>query len=773
MRLWISMIVLAQASFAQSLPEFTGAAAMDATIEDAIRTKQIPGAVVTVGHQGRVVFQKAYGKRAIFPRSEPMTVDTIFDVASLTKVVATTSAIAKLVEEGKIRLNDRVIQYIPEYQGGKSDVTVKNLLTHFSGMRPDVDLEPPWSGYETGIRLAVHDIPIAQPNTRFVYSDINFVLLGEIVSRTSGKPLDQYVKEKIFGPLGMTDTMFRPPESLNARIAPTEVAKGTATPFRGMVHDPTARFMGGVAGHAGLFSTAADLCKFAEMMLGMGRRKNQRIFSPLTVRAFTSPQSPADQPILRGLGWDIDSPFSGTRGDLFSVGSFGHTGFTGTSMWMDPFSGTYVILLSNSVHPNLRPTITSLRGKVSNVAAAGIPLSEEAIPPIPRRPPLTSIPKPRNARVLTGIDVLIQSRFAELRGKRVGLITNHTGLTRDGLRNIDVMKAGGVNLRALYSPEHGLAGKEDQENVTHGIDKATGLRIWSLYAGQNRRPGDEMLKDIDTLVFDIQDVGARFYTYMCTMANAMQEAAKRNIEFVVLDRPNPINGIDVEGPILESSLKSFIGCFEMPVRHGMTLGEIATMMNAGSDVKAKLQVIKMQGWQRGDWFDSTGLQWVDPSPNMRSLNAALLYPGIGMLEGGKVYSVGRGTDAPFEQVGASWMNGRALADYLNNRGIRGIRVYPTRLQPTSSNFSGQAIEGVRFVITDRDTFSSVRFGLELGAAIGKLFPGKMDWTANEKLLGNRAVLKLLEGAEDPAKIELHSAADLLTFREKRARFLLY
>ncbi|HYI93975.1 MAG TPA: exo-beta-N-acetylmuramidase NamZ domain-containing protein [Bryobacteraceae bacterium] len=777
MKTFLLMALFAGVSFSyEASTAFSKAAEMDATIEEAIRAGQIPGAIVVVGHQGQIVFQKAYGNRALVPRPEAMTLDTIFDVASLTKVVATTSAIAKLVEEGKVRLSERVTHYIPEFQGGKSEITVKNLLTHFSGMRPDVDLEPMWTGYETGIRLATIDRPIGPPNSRFVYSDINFVLLGEIVQRTSGKTLAEYVGQKVFRPLGMADTTFQPAERLNPRIAPTEIAKGTQTPFRGMVHDPTARFMGGIAGHAGLFSTAADLSKFAEMILGMGRRKGVRIFSPLTVRKFTSPQGPAESPILRGLGWDIDSPFSGSRGDLFPVGSFGHTGFTGTSMWMDPLTDSYVLLLSNSVHPHLKAAITPLRGKVASVAAAGIPVAAQLVQPT--EPLVTRVspapkPKPRIGRVENGIDVLIADKFSEFRGKRVGLITNHTGRTRDGRRNIDAMIAGGVNLRALYSPEHGLSGGEDHENVGHSKDSATGLPVWSLYIGQNRRPDDAMMKDIDVLVFDIQDVGARFYTYMCTMANALQEAAKRNIEFVVLDRPNPINGIQVEGPILEANLQSFIGCFEMPVRHGMTMGEIAMMMNAANDVKAKLLVVKMRGWQRSDWFDSTGLQWIDPSPNMRSLNAAILYPGIGMLEGGKVYSVGRGTDAPFEQVGAAWMRGQELAEYLNNRDIPGIRVYATQLRPTASNFSGQTIDGVRFVITDRESFPSVRFGLELGSAISKLFPKQMNWTANEKLLGDRKVLKQLEAAADPVKIEQQYAADILRFRDLRARFLLY
>lgn len=774
------MAIFASASFAYQLsdaapetPEFFGGEAMDATIQEAIATGQTGGAIVVVGHNGRVVFQKAYGDRTLVPRSEPMTLDTIFDVASLTKVVATTSAVAKLVEEGKIRLNERVTHYIPEFQNGNSEIIVKNLLTHFSGMRPDVDLEPIWSGYETGIQLAATDRPIGPPNARFVYSDINFVLLGEIVRRSTGITLSDYVREKIFLPLGMNETMYQPPASLVLRIAPTELINGMPAPLRGLVHDPTARYMGGIAGHAGLFSTAQDLSKFAEMMLGMGRRNGIRIFSPLTVRKFTTPQGPADQPILRGLGWDIDSPFSGNRGDLFPVGSYGHTGFTGTSMWMDPSTNSYVILLSNSVHPRVRPAITALRSKVASIAAAGLAVNTLPPPPVIVRPITRARPNPPTTEVLTGIDVLIRDNFRALQGKRVGLITNHTGLTRDGRRNIDAMISAGVNLRALYSPEHGLAGTEDREDIGNTKDPATGLPVWSLYAGGKRRPSEQMMKGIDVLVFDIQDVGARFYTYMCSMANGMQEAAKRDIPFIVLDRPNPVNGIQIEGPMLDSALKSFIGCFELPVRHGMTLGELAGMMNASAQPKAKLQVVKMAEWQRSYWFDSTGLRWINPSPNMRSLNAAVLYPGIGMLEGGKVYSVGRGTDAPYEQVGAAWMNGQQLADYLNRRDIPGIRVYPTRLQPAASNFSGKEIDGVRFVITDRDAFQSVRFGLELGSAIAKLFPGKMDWSANEKLLGDLTILKKLESGEDPAQLERQYAADLQQFRARRADFLLY
>jgi uncharacterized protein YbbC (DUF1343 family)/CubicO group peptidase (beta-lactamase class C family) len=754
-------------------PVFRGGQALDSVIQEAVRKDQIPGAVVIVGQEGKLVYQKAYGSRALVPSREPMTIDTIFDIASLTKVIATTSSIMKLVEQGRVRINDRVTEYIPEYQGGKSEITVRHLLTHYSGLRPFFQLES--GGYAGGIRMAVNDPPVEAPNTRFVYSDINFILLGEIVQRASGMTLADFAREQVFAPLGMVDTMFRPPARLRSRIAPTEYMPGTHEIIRGFVHDPRARAMDGIAGHAGLFSTAGDLAKFAQMLLDLGKGRRASVFSPLTVRAMTSPQSPPGQLSMRGFGWDIDTAYSSPRGDLYPVGSFGHTGFTGTSLWVDPSTQSFVVLLSNSVHPKLRPAISSLRAKVASAAAAG--LDVDGIPGIlPEVSRHMATPRPeqtRNAQVLTGIDVLARERFASLKGKRVGLITNHTGITADGKRNIDAMVSEGVDLKAIFSPEHGLAGTQDHENIGNARDTATGLPVYSLYSGENRRPSDKMLDSVDVLVFDIQDVGTRFYTYACTMVNAMEEAAKRNIEFVVLDRPNPINGIRVEGPPLEPGMRSFIGCIDMPLRHGMTIGELAMMVNAEQQLKANLRVVKMVNWRRDDWFDSTGLTWIDPSPNMRSLNAALLYPGIGMLEGGKVYSVGRGTDAPFEQIGADWIDGRKLAAYLNERHLPGIRVYPIILRPNSSNFQGKTIEGVRFVLTDRDVFGSTRFGLELGAALARLFPGKMNWAANEKLAGGKTVLAALAAGEDAARIEQRFASETERFKQKRAHFLLY
>lgn len=773
MKSFIAFLLLTTAAVAQNYPS----AELDQLIEDAVRRDAMPGAVLLVGQNGRIVYQKAYGRRALVPQKEDMTLDTIFDCASLTKVIATSASVMKLVEQGKIRLNDRVTTYLPKFQNGKSDITVRLLLTHFSGLRPDLDLRPVWQGYNLGIQKALIDRPIAMPGEKFIYSDINYILLGEIVHVVSGKPLPEFAKHNLFDPLGMTETMFQPPANLRGRIAPTEHYPGDAGPLRGIVHDETTKFMGGIAGHAGLFSTAQDLAKFAQMLINGGELNGKRVLSPLTVHKYTEPATPADQPILRGLGPDIDSPFSSNRGELFPVGSFGHTGFTGTSLWIDPSTKTYVILMSNSVHPHRRPANVGLRAKIATIVAANAGVDAPGMILSGYNETLTGAgvrrAVARNATVETGLDVGVAQGFPMLQGKKVGLITNQTGLNKNGERNVDVMLKAGVTIVSLLAPEHGLFGKEDHENVGHSKDEATGLKVWSLYAGKNRRPSGEMLKGLDALVFDIQDIGTRFYTYPATMLNAMEEAAKRKIAFYVLDRPNPINGVTVEGPMLDTGLESFVAAYKLPLRHGMTMGEMAKMFNAELKIGADLHVVQMKGWQRGDWYDSTGIPWVNPSPNMRSLNAALLYPGIGMIEYSKNYSVGRGTDAPFEQVGANWMNSKALALALNNRKIPGVRIYSTWLEPIESNFKGARIEGLRFMITDREQFRSSRLGMEIAVAYERLHPGKIDWNANLKLIGSKPVIESIRKLEDPRLVFDRVDAELKPFLEKRLKYLLY
>ena len=746
-------------------------------IQKAIGDQKLPGAVVLVGLGERTLYHKAIGQRAVVPSPEPMTPDTIFDLASLTKVVATTTSVMILVDEGKIGLNDRVAAFIPGFERyGKANITIRHLLTHVSGLRPDVDLADSWSGSDTAIALAIEEVPTSVPGSRFVYSDINFFLLGDIVRRVSGEPLDRFSSERIFAPLGMTQTTFTPGESWTSRIAPTD---GT-TPLRGVVHDPTARRMGGVAGHAGLFSTAADLAIFCRMILGGGAHGGVRILSPLAVAKMTSRATPAEERNARGLGWDIDSSFSSNRGELMPIGSFGHTGFTGTSLWLDPGSGMFVVFLSNRVHPDGKGDVTQLRGRVATIAASGL----ASMPSVARQSlftgadfgPSGSLPAstPAVQPTLAGIDVLRADGFALLKGKRIGLVTNHTGHARDGATTIDLLHnssaATGHTLVALFSPEHGIRGVLDA-SVPSTRDEKTGLPIHSLY-GETRRPTDAMLQGIDTLVIDLQDIGARFYTYMTTMAYMMEEAAKRKIPVVVLDRPNPIDGFQIEGPTLDKSGLGFTGYFPMPIRHGMTLGELAKLFNGENGIGADLIVVPLKNWRREQWFDQTGLPWINPSPNMRNLLQATLYPGVGSIEGTNL-SVGRGTDTPFEQLGAPWIDGVQLSDALNARRLPGVSFYPVRFTPASSKYANEECQGVFMIVTDRLALRPVRLGVEIAAMLHKLYGSTFELEAAERLFGSKDALTRIRAGDDPEAIAASWAAGEARWRLMRAKYLLY
>ena len=768
--------------FAQTPAEFARIAPV---VEGAIARRELPGAVVLVGRGDDIIYHHAFGDRAVEPAREAMTEDTIFDVASLTKVVATTTSVMQLVEQGSIRLNDRVTQFIPEFgKNGKSDITIRQLLTHTSGLAPDLPLEVEFSGSDEAIRRAIELPPGAPPGQRFIYSDINFFVLGDIVRRVSGERIDRYASEHVFVPLGMRDTMFLPPESLRPRIAPTERCRPVAWPcgdasvafLRGVVHDPTARRMDGVAGHAGVFSTAADLSKFCRMLLAGGRLGSVRVLSPATVAAMTSPATPIGMKDVRGLGWDLDSTYSSNRGDLFPFGSFGHTGFTGTSLWLDPRSQSYVIFLSNRVHPDGKGDVTPLRGRVATIAAAAVYSMEDRGPETPApQSPASNLWRGRfRAAIptLTGIDVLESEGFALLHGKRIGLLTNQTGRSRNGASTIDLIAgAPGVKLVALFSPEHGIRGQLD-EKVASSRDERTGLPIHSLY-GDTRRPTDGMLTGIDTLVVDLQDIGARFYTYITTVGYVLEEAARRKLPVVVLDRPNPIGGFRFEGPGLDSSVSGFTGYFSLPIRHGMTIGELARLFNEEKKIGADLTVVAMKNWRRAEWFDETGLPWTNPSPNMRNLVAATLYPGIGAIEGTNI-SVGRGTDTPFEQIGAPWIDGVALAAALNARALFGIRFYPVAFTPSAdAKLGGQVCHGVFMVVTDRERLQPVRVALEIASALSRLYGSQFKLEEALTLFGSKSTLEKIRAGEDPEAIAELWSADEAKWRAMRSKYLLY
>jgi uncharacterized protein YbbC (DUF1343 family)/CubicO group peptidase (beta-lactamase class C family) len=755
---------------------------VDGIVAEAIRDGQIPGAVVLIGHNGEVIYRKAIGERAIEPRPEAMTVDTIFDMASSTKVIATTMAVMQLVEKGQVRFNEPVAKYVPEFgENGKEEITVRELLTHYSGLPEDLDLSQPWEGRETALRMAYAQKPLSAPGSRFLYSDVNFIVLGELVQRVSGMPLNEYCQKNIFAPLEMMHTRFLPPAAWLPKIAPTQFDEHGKM-LRGVVHDPTARRMGGVAGHAGVFSTADDVAKFAQALLNDGG-----VLSPLMVEKMTTPQQPPTAPVLRGFGWDIDSPFSSNRGDLLPVGSFGHTGFTGTSLWIDPTTQTFIIVLTNAVHPRGKGSAVALRSKIATAVAAALPLSVAEKDEL-RWKSITGYNEAqtaarrvafRNGNVQSGIDVLEAHGFDLLRAtagkKKVGLLTNQTGVDSQGRRTIDVLsQAPGVYLDAIFSPEHGVTGTLDTTHVDNSRDAVTGVPVYSVYGGKDaaRRPSLEVLKTLDAVVVDIQDVGAPFYTYETTLGYFLEGAAKAGIEIIVLDRPNPITGSFVQGPISDPGQESFTHYTSIAVRHGMTMGELAKFFNGERGLNARLQVVPMEGWIRGDWYDSTGLAWINPSPNLRSLTEATLYPGVAMVEGTNI-SVGRGTDTPFELLGAPWINAGDLARYLNGREISGVRFVPVSFTPSASNYAAQPCQGVNIIVVERNAFDAPELGIELASALHKLYADQFHLDRMIELLLNQAVYDAIAKGEDPRRIAEDWREPLEKFQQLRQKYLIY
>ncbi len=771
-RLSIALLVLLSGCSTMQRSEVFDAVRLreiDRTIETAIAEHKLPGGVFHL-ERGGAMYEKTYGNRALVPDVEPMTVDTIFDAASLTKVVATTPSVWLLIERGKIELDAPVSRYIPEFRGGwRDEITIRHLLTHTSGLRPDLDLSPPWSGYDTAIRMAIAEEPRQRPGYTFRYSDINFELLGEIVRRVSGVDLDVFAKREVFAPLAMRDTAFRrggeaPPRQPARRqrsVAPTEVNVP-----RGTVHDPTARRMGGVAGHAGMFTTVHDLSLYARTLL----RGGSPILETETVNRMTAVTSPANVAVRRAGGFDLDSSFSRPRGEIFPLGSFGHTGFTGGMMWIDPFSKTFFVFLSNRVHPNGTGDVLRLQTAIGTLAAAAARVPRETPPgALAVRPGGQVHVTYGGADTNNGIDHLETDRYAPLRGMRIGLITNHTGIDRNWNPTIDLLRsAPGVTLVALFSPEHGIRGTVDAK-VGDSLDPVSGLPVYSLYA-DTRKPKPEQLAGLDALVFDIQDVGARFYTYIATMGLAMEAAAAAHIKFIVLDRINPIGGVRVEGPMLHGE-ESFIAWHSLPIRHGMTVGELARMFNDERHIGADLTVIPLQRWRRALWMDEAGLPWINTSPNMRSLTEATLYPGIGIIE--TAVSVGRGTETPFELVGAPYVDGATLARELMAMPLPGIRFEAAEFTPSSSVFAGKRCGGVRLIITDRNALRPVMTGVAIALVLHRLYPSELALDKVGPLLKDPATLEAIRADKPLPEIVAMWRADEAAFEARRAKYLLY
>jgi len=761
----LCFLSLTAALAAQTAFEPAGLKSLDQVVKTAVAKKNPIGAVVWLEHRGQT-HTLVNGARALVPVREEMTADTVFDAASLTKVVATTPCVLLLADQGKIDIEAPVSRYLPEFVGeGRELICVRHLLTHTSGLKPGIPREPEWTGYAEGIRRATSSVPEAPPESFFRYSDVNFILLGEIVQRVSGKKLDVFAHDMVFKPLKMTSTRFTPAANLRSKIAPTERDE-LGQMLRGVVHDPTSRRMGGVTGHAGLFTTAADLARYARMILSEGQLDGTRVLKAETIQRMQCVQTSATVYERRGLGWDIDSAYSRPRGEVFPIGSFGHTGFTGTSLWIEPASRSFVVFLSSRLHPEGGGSVRDLYELVGTAAA-------KCIPGFDFKSVATALPK-RDEKavptVLNGIDVLQQDGFAALKDLRIGLITNHTGMNSLRQSTIDLLhESKDVKLRALFSPEHGIRGELDQEKITDSKDIKTGLPVYSLY-GETRLPKPEQLKELDALVFDIQDIGCRFYTYISTLRLGMEAAAKEKKKFIVLDRVNPITGVQVEGPAVVDEEK-FTATHTIPIRHGMTVGELAQMMNSERKIGADLLVIRCEGWKRDLHYDETGLPWQNPSPNMRSPEAALLYPGVGLLEFS--ISVGRGTDTPFQVLGAPYVNDLRLAYELNKLGLPGLRFVPVRFKPTASVFKDESCGGVRLIITDRDALQPVATGIAIAVTLQKLYPSSFALSKVNTLLNHTKLHEQIRAGKDWRVIAETWAAETEAFMTRRAAMLMY
>lgn len=722
-------------------------------VEESIEQKKIPGAVVLVLNQGKIVYKQAFGNKSLYPSTEPMTTDTIFDLASLTKPIATGTSIFKLVEAGKLRLSDKAKLHLPELtEPAWETITLEHLLTHTSGL-PAGNAS---SDYKEGITQSIKKINnlklLAPPGERFTYSDIGFIMLGEIVQRTSGRLLDQFSRDEIFLPLGMKETGYNPSETLKPRIAPTQKEKEIM--LRGVVHDPRARLLNGIAGHAGLFSTVDDLALYCAMILNAS---NSKVLSHASIRTMT--QARAVPNGWRTFGWDCDTAFSSNRGELFPKGStFGHTGFTGTSIWFDPASQTAVIFLSNRVHPEGKGDATPVRNKVATIVASALD----------GKPPTTS------KQVLSGIEILKRENFARLKGAKVGLVTNHSGRDITGASTIDLLhQAPEVKLIALFSPDYGIRAPIDAK-VTDSKDEKTGLPVYILH-GEIRKPTPAQLEGIDTLVYDIQDSGCRFDTHIETLGLIMEAASERAIRLMVLDRPNPIGGKSFYGPLPDERKEPF---HNIPIRHGLTIGEIAKLfllerkVTEGKPLVCKLEIVTMENWNRADLFDATGLEWVCPSPNLRTLTTALIYPGIGLLEITNI-SVGIGTDRPYEWIGAPWMNNLQLALLLNQQNLPGVRFVPFKQTPVSNLYANKSCNGLQILIDDWSTFEPMKTGIAIAWALRKIHPD--DWKIEKynTLLLNKATLAALTAGKHYAEIEKLWRADLAAFETRRKSVLLY
>lgn len=763
-----------------------------------------PGAVLLIMHNGEIVKNTAYGNALVYDgldtldTPQPMTTDTLFDLASVTKVYATTLAIMKLEDEGLLSTSDFVYEYLDEFDTEEtSSITIEHLLTHTSGLNAshrfyDPDNKHGEEFYSLDRATTVSLIPSLplkyDTGTDSAYSDLGFIALGAVVEEITGMSLDVYVEDNIYKELGLSSTLYTPldkgfvPEDIAAteRVGNTRDDKYEWPDVRdytlqGEVHDELAYYaMNGISGNAGLFSNAYELAIMSQMLLNDGIYGEQKFFEKDTVEKFTT-QSTLNERYC--LGFDnSENNKNYRRYSIFaSAEAFGKTGWTGTNVLIDPEHHLVVVLLTNKRHtPFEKGSFLGSDYQTGQYAPVITQIYEMLLDTTSYDYAYDNL-TPDESHTLTDVSLGID-RLDEFdilfKDKNVGLITNHSGKNSSGISSIDILY-NSTNLVSLFSPEHGIEGlHEAGERFGSTVDLSTDLPVYSLY-GDTKKPTKEMLQNLDLLTFDIQDVGARFYTYIYTMLYAMEACAENDVTFAVFDRPNPLGGTGIEGNLVEDDFTSFVGLYPLPIRHGLTMGELALYINNTYDIGCDLRVIPMENWHRDLYFDDTSLEFIAPSPNMKTTSTTLVYPGSCFVEGTNI-SEGRGTEYPFELIGAPFINPYTLADELNSYNLEGVTFIPTSFMPDSSKYKDELCYGVRIRVDDKAVFKSVDMGISLIYALNHLYNDDFETVELLNVLAGMDLIQILESMEEEDSDENEEGLtreDLLLLFETPSEFV--
>ncbi|MBL7648544.1 MAG: DUF1343 domain-containing protein [Candidatus Hydrogenedentes bacterium] len=724
-----------------------GASEFNEALERAVKDSGAPGAVGYVGHGGETLFHEAVGMRTLLPEPEAARRDTIYDLASLTKVIATATSVLLLHERGLLDLDRPVSEILP--LPAFKTITPRHLLTHTAGLPPFKTWHKEAGSVDEYIqRIAALPLESA-PGEQRVYSDLGFMMLGRIVEIIGKNALDSFAQENIFKPLGMEHTGFNIPAAWRERCAATEQCPWRGKLMRGEVHDENAYAVGGVSGHAGLFAPAGDLARFCRGLLG------GKLLKPETIAMMARPGAVARYP-WQVLGWKIDPWAEGSEGHLRSRRAIGHTGWTGTSLWLDLDSHHFVILLSNTPHPtrDLRDNATLRRTFHEPVAAACHPVTTNAH---------------------TGLDRITWDAFDALKGKRVAVLANHGAIDLAGRPLLDVLAlASEVTVVRVFSPEHGFSGQaEAGENV--GVQRAP-IPLVSLY-GDQKKPTRDQLRDVDLLLVDLPDIGARYYTYMATMKDCMEVCAEAAVPVMVLDRPNPLGGAILEGPIA-TSVGSLVCCAPIPVRHGMTLGELAMFFKSTftSCAAVDLSVSELNAWPRSFLAPQCALPWVPPSPNIPTFESALLYIGTCLFEGVNL-NEGRGTDTPFQVLGAPWLDAGKVIGGIKKEDQRGCRLeaitYTPRAIPgkaSSPVYRDQNCNGIRIHLERAADARPFRLACALLRAIQQTHEKNLEWKPFfDTLAGGEALRRAIQSGIKTEDYVQSLDAELARFDAARPR----